>query len=244
MINLSAIEGILFDKDGTLIELDPMWLPTWTDAADRLARVVGRPYFADVLLRRAGYDRTTGALKPNATLLLGTDRDILNVWKSALGKDAPPGLGPMLSKVFADASSRNPVPTTDLKSLFGRLHGEGYILGIATNDTTRKVRTMVDYLDIAHDLAFICGSDAGHGSKPDPDMALAFCEHTGVAAKNAAMVGDTIADALMAKAAGFGAVIGVRTGSTMTQDQERSFDTIIESVDDLPRLMNVGVHDM
>ena len=244
MIDWCAIKGILFDKDGTLVESDPMWLPTWTDAAVRLADAAGRSELADEMLRQAGYDRTSGALEPNAVLLMGTVREIIGLWKAVLGEDAPANLEAMLWKVYAGTSARDPVPTTDLKALFRWFRGEGYVLGIATNDSTRKLQRMIEHLDIAHDLSFACGSDAGHGEKPGPGMALAFCEQAGVAPHHTAMVGDSIADALMARVAGFGAVIGVRTGGAMTRDLEQCFDLVVGSVEDLPKLVQRSAHDV
>ena len=52
------------------------------------------------------------------------------------------------------------------------------------------------------------------------------------------MVGDSIVDALMARAAGLGAVVGVRTGGTLTRDREQIFDVIIDSIEDLPALLD------
>ena len=219
-----------------------MWLPTWTGAAVRLADAAGRSDIADELLRQAGYDRISGALEPNAVLLTGSVRDIIDLWKAVLGEDAPVNLETMLWKVYAEFLTRDPVPTTDLKALFSWFRREGYVLGIATNDSTRKLQHMIEHLDIAHDLSFASGSDAGHGGKPGPGMALAFCEQTGVAPHHIAMVGDSIADALMARAAGFGAVIGVRTGGAMTHELEQSFDLVVGSVEDLPKLVERGAH--
>ncbi len=243
MIDWCTVKGILFDKDGTLVESDPMWLPDWTDAAVRLANAAGRSDLADELLRQAGYDRISGTLEPNAVLHMGAVRDIIGLWKTVLGKDAPANLEAMLWKVYAGTLTRDPVPTTDLKALFRWFRREGYVLGIATNDSTQKLQHMIEHLDIAHDLSFACGSDAGHGGKPGPGMALAFCEQTGVAPHHTAMVGDSIADLLMARAAGFGAVIGVRTGGAMTRELERSFDLVVGNVGDLSKLVKRGDHD-
>ena len=243
MMDWCTIKGILFDKDGTLVKLNPMWLPAWTDAAVRLADAAGRSDLANELLRQAGYDRISGALESNAVLLSGTVQNIIGLWKAVLGEDAPANLEAMLWKVYAGTSTRDPVPTTDLKTLFRWFRRQGYVLGIATNDSTRGVKHMIEHLDIAHDLSFACGSDAGHGGKPGPGMALAFCEQTGVAPHHTAMVGDSIADVLMARAAGFGAVIGVRTGGAMTRDLERNFDLVVGSVEDLPKLVKRRAHD-
>lgn len=243
MVDLSTIRGILFDKDGTLIEMDSMWLPAWEGAAQQVATRAGEPGLADALLRKTGYHRATGTFDPNATFLTGTVHDIVNAWATVLGDKASPDLEPMILRVFAEASTREPVPVTDVRALLRSLRRRGYILGAATNDSTRKVQRMVDHLGLADDLAFHCGADAGYGGKPGPGMGLAFCEETGIPPERVLMVGDSIIDALMSRAAGFGAAVGVRTGGAMTPDQEQLFDVIIDSIEDLPPLLDRGVID-
>ena len=241
MVDLNAIRGILFDKDGTLIEMDPMWLPAWENAAHQVATRAGEPVLADAMLRKTGYHRATGTFDPNATLLTGTLPDIIDAWKTVLADKAPGDLEPVLLKVFADASTRDPVPVTDVRALLGSLRRRGYILGAATNDSTRKMQRMVDHLGLADDLAFHCGADAGHGGKPGPGMAWAFCGKTGIPPEHVLMVGDSIVDALTARAAGLGAAVGVRTGGTLTRDEEQTFDIVIDSIEDLPALLDRDV---
>lgn len=244
MVNLNSIRGILFDKDGTLIEMDPMWLPAWENAAHQVATRAGHPALADAMLRKVGYHRATGTFDPNATLLTGTLLDIIDAWETVLADKASGDLEPILQKVFADASTRDPVPVTDVKALLGSLRRRGYVLGAATNDSTRKMQRMVDHLGLADVLAFHCGADAGHGGKPDPGMALAFCRETGLPPERVLMVGDSIVDALTTRAAGLGAVVGVRTGGTLTRDEEQIFDIVVDSIEDLPALLDGGVVDV
>ena len=166
MVDLNAIRGILFDKDGTLVEMDPMWLPAWENAAHQVATHAGHPALADAMLRKVGYHRATRSFDPNATLLTGTLPDIIDAWETVLADKAPGDLEPILQKVFAETSTRDPVPVTDVKALLGSLLKRGYVLGAATNDSTRKMQRMVDHLGLADDLVFHCGADAGHGGNP------------------------------------------------------------------------------
>ena len=54
------------------------------------------------------------------------------------------------------------------------------------------------------------------------------------------MVGDSIVDALMTRAAGLGASVGVRTGVPLTRDEEQIFDFVVDSIEDLPALLDGG----
>ena len=86
-------------------------------------------------------------------------------------------------------------------------------------------------------MTFVTGADAGHGGKPGPGMGLAFCKAAGLSPHQAAMVGDSAADALMARAAGFGAAIGVCTGAASALELEPYFDVVLPDINGLPGLL-------
>jgi phosphoglycolate phosphatase len=80
-----AIRGILFDKDGTLLDFHASWMPAYRTAADAVSRAVGRPGLADQLLAIGGYDHETGRCKPGMALASGTNRDIARLWAKECG---------------------------------------------------------------------------------------------------------------------------------------------------------------
>ena len=51
----SPIAGVLFDKDGTLIDFRATWVPAYLGVAAELALQAGMPDRADQLLARIGY---------------------------------------------------------------------------------------------------------------------------------------------------------------------------------------------
>ena len=233
-----AIRAVLFDKDGTLIDF-ASWLPVCDALACDLARAAGRPEAAREMLLATGYDRRLRRLAPDAVLLQGTNREIARQWRAVLGRAAPPDLEARVLAAFARHGDGEMTATADLPALFATLYGRGYALGIATNDDTRSARHSAGRLGIAPYLAFVCGADGGHGGKPAPGMALAFCAAAGVAPGQAAMVGDAPADAAMARAAGFGAAIGIASGSGAAALRPH-VDVMLESVAALPALLHPG----
>ncbi len=232
-----AIRGLLFDKDGTLVDFFATWIPAFCQAAERIAEAAGRPEVADRLLTEAGYDRTSGNLGIGSMLASGTNRDLTECWGAILGDAAPHDMERRIFETFREASVGGLVATADLPRLFRCLGDHGYFLGVATNDDTALAELAAQQLGIRDHLVFVCGADGGFGGKPGPGMGLEFCARTGLATDEVAMVGDTAADAGMARAAGLGAAIGVLTGVTTRGQLEPWFDVVVDSVADLPELL-------
>ena len=232
-----AIKGLLFDKDGTLVDFFATWIPAFCRAAEQIAETAGRPEISDHLLAEAGYDRTSGNLDAGSMLASGTNQDLTECWGAILGDAAPYDMERRILETFRETSEEGLVATADLPRLFRRLGDHGYFHGIATNDDTALAELAAQRLGIRDHLAFVCGADGGFGGKPGPGMGLAFCDQTGLAPGEVAMVGDAAADAGMARAAGLGAAIGVLTGVATLGQLEPWFDVVVDSVADLPGLL-------
>ena len=80
--------------------------------------------------------------------------------------------------------------------------------------------------------AVVCADD-GLPVKPAPDMVLAICDRVGVAPARTAVVGDSVADLAMGRAAGVGRCIGVLTGVGTADDLAPHADVTLASIADL-----------
>ncbi|MBN34726.1 MAG: hypothetical protein CMM46_08100 [Rhodospirillaceae bacterium] len=237
LVDWNGIRGLLFDKDGTLIDFFETWMPAYCEAADRIAADAGVPEAADRMLEATGFDRPRGVLVADSALAGGTNQEIIDVWCGELGEAAPADMDETLLKIFAGHATGEVAPTVDLPVLCSVLTQRGYMLGIATNDDAESAAWTAEHLGITGMMTFVTGADAGHGGKPGPGMGLAFCEAAGIAPHQAAMVGDSAADALMAQAAGFGASIGVCTGAASAAELEPYFDVVLPDIGGLPKLL-------
>jgi phosphoglycolate phosphatase len=227
----SGIGGILFDKDGTLIDFRATWLAAYRGAAAELCLAAGLASdFATTLLDRSGYDSRTDSFAATSPLLWATNRAIAESWAAEPELRGERGLVDLVLAHFDDAERYPAVAVGDLAALFGRLRGRGLRLGVATMDSTAKAEAAVARLGLGPSLDFVTGYDGGHGEKPGPGMVRGFCAATGLEPGEIVVVGDTAADLQMARAAGAGVAIAVLTGATPRDLLDALADHVLESV--------------
>ena len=225
------VAGILFDKDGTLIDFRATWLAAYRGAAAELCMAAGLPDgFARTLLARSGYDSRTDSFAEASPLLWATNSAIAELWLAEPELEGHDGLLPLVLAHFEDAERYPPVAVGDLALLFRRLRGRGLRLGVATMDSTAKAEALLSGLGLESSLDFVTGYDGGFGEKPEPGMVLGFCAATGLEPQEIVVVGDTAADLLMGRAAGVGAAVAVLTGATPRHLLDALADHVLESV--------------
>jgi phosphoglycolate phosphatase len=232
---VGRIRGVLFDKDGTLIDFRSQWLPAYRAAAEDLA--AGGDGIADRLLLLGGWDTGSGRLDPASPLACGTNRQIVELWAGALGRNADEDLLVRVEAIFHRVATAAARPTVELTGLFGRIRAHGIAIGVATMDATRTAEANLEAFGIAHLVDFVVGADAGHGIKPDPGMLLAFCRRVGLVPAEVAMVGDAVVDLLMGRNARAGLVIGVTTGVTPREVLAPHADRVLESVAEIEAIL-------
>ena len=231
----TAIRGILFDKDGTLIDFQTQWMPAYRAAVAMLTAADEAK--SRRLLQLAGYDPVTHHLDPASPLACGTNRQIIGIWAKELGVPAAPEFVSRVEKMFHEIATANAKPITDLKALFGRLHARGIAIGVATMDSTATARANLRDFGVTDLVDFVIGADAGHGIKPDPGMFLAFCAAKGFSPSEAAMVGDSVLDLMMGRNAGASLVVGVTSGVTPRPTLSPYADVVLDSIAEIETVL-------
>lgn len=226
-----AIKGILFDKDGTLLDFDATWTPVLQQAA--MAAAGHDRALARILLAVGGFDIETGKTAPNSLLAAGNTVEIAEAWAEHLPMADLSFLIEELDRIFQEGGLLNAAPVTELEPLFRRLKERGLALGLATSDSQVAAEATLKRFAVLSHMDFVAGYDSGHGYKPEPGMFLAFCAACGLAPCEAAMVGDNLHDLQMGKAAGAGALIGVLTGSGTQEQLAGLADEVLESISSL-----------
>ncbi|MBB3656390.1 phosphoglycolate phosphatase [Rhizobium sp. BK650] len=228
------IRGILFDKDGTLLDYDESWLPVNRELARIAAE--GDAALADDLLAQCGMDPVTGHIVPDSLLAAGNTRQIAEGLVAAGSRVDVIELTIKLDNLFANAAEFS-VPVTDLAAFFERLHKSGFKLGIASSDNERSIRQTAQRFGISQYVDYIAGYDSGFGSKPEPGMVLGFCAATGLAPEEVAMVGDNNHDLHMGRNAKVGLTIAVLTGTGSLESLSAAADHVLDDITGIVALL-------
>ena len=232
------LKGVLFDKDGTLIDFNSTWIPVYRRAVTMVARMAGLPGIEDRLLSAAGYDAASNRCTATSPLAAGTTPEIAAIWGRETGLDAA-RLQHELETAFNAGAPELAAPVKDLHAVLHRLEARGLTLGVATMDSRASADATLARLCIDRHFSFICGYDSGHGQKPGRGMVDAFCAHAGLQPADIVLVGDTPHDLEMGRAASVGKVVGVLTGSSTAEQLELLSDAVIPGVAELEQLLDL-----
>lgn len=232
---MKGIRGILFDKDGTLVDFNR----TWFACADLMALKAadGSREAADRLLVAGGYDFGLGRFRADSVIAAGTNADIVALWYPGLTASEMKRKVEEFDRLTSQDGLAEPVALDGVKETVARLHATGYRMAVATNDSTRGAERTLAVLGMAQLFEAAYGYDAVAIPKPAPDTIRAFCDLTGLKAGELAVVGDNRHDLEMARAGGAGLAIGVLSGTGTHETLSPLADTVLGSVVDLPAFL-------
>jgi phosphoglycolate phosphatase len=226
------IRGILFDKDGTILDYARTWVPTNREVA--LHAASGDKQLAAELLRVHGQDPDTGAVVGGSLLAAGSIAEIADAFAAHLGERAPVNLKTEIDRVFTEGGAKHAVLIPGADRTLATLKRRGLRIGVATNDSIGGLKATLQRTGIIDLFDFEAGFDSGYGTKPDPGMALAFCKAVGLEPREIAVVGDAAHDLAMGRAAQAGMTVGVLSGTGTAAQLQPLADLMVDSVNDLP----------
>lgn len=230
-----TILGILFDKDGTLLDYDATWMPINRLVADAVAR--DDAMLAARLLEAAGHDEAAGRVRPGSLLAAGTTAEVADAWAALVPDHGRGDLTAFIDRMFQREGGKAAVAVPGMAATLARLQARGLALGIATNDSHQGALETLAPFGVVEMFEFIAGYDSGHGAKPGPGMVHAFRVAAGLAAAEVCVVGDSLHDLEMGRAAGAGLIVAVLTGTGTHADLAPTADHVIDSIADLEALI-------
>lgn len=225
------IDGVIFDKDGTLFD----FRASWGGWARHLLRDLGRDEaHARAMGRAIGFDLETGVFDKESPVIAATAADIAACLLPHL-----PGQSfeEVVAEINARAAAAPMLPAVPLRPLLAALKARGLRVGLATNDTEAPARAHLAAHDITEFFDFVAGYDSGYGPKPGPGMCAAFAARFGLDPARVAMVGDSRHDLEAGRAAGMRAV-AVLTGIAGAEELAPHADAVLADIGALPQWLD------
>ena len=208
---------VVFDLDGTLVDTAPDLVAT-----------------LNVVFARIGLPSVPYAQARN--LVGGGARKMIERGLSAegrrLGAAEMDGLMADFIAHYSAHIADQSRPFSGLELALGALARGGCRLAVCTNKLERLARQLLEALGLAQSFVAICGQDTFKLQKPDPLFLTCTIRQAGADPRRAVMVGDSISDIAMAKAAGI-PVIAVDYGYTEIPVAELGPDRVIGSLAEL-----------
>jgi len=220
---------VIFDKDGTLIELYHYWSQMVALRARLICEALGLGEEHEAGLRWAlGVDEKAGRLRPEGPVGLKKREIVIKA-----GTDYLDGIGrsdtlrlceqafERADEISSEDLSRFIRPIRGAVSLLGAFRDRGCRVALATVDVSRRARLAMEFMGVSDTLDLIVGGEEVARSKPDPEMIHLILDCLGANRLQAVMVGDALNDVQMGLNAGLKASIGVLTGFA-TAEQMRA----------------------
>jgi pyrophosphatase PpaX len=216
---LTAVEAVLFDLDGTVVDTIPHILASFRHAT---AEVLGEALSDEVLLHHVGVPLARQMLyftddEAQADALLVSYRAFNHRTHDDMARLYPNSLATLTA-----------------------LHDAGMPMGIVTSKSRMMAQRAIDLFDLGRFFRVLVTADDTESHKPDPLPLRHAAELLGMDPGRLVYVGDSPADIACGKGAGaatVGAAWGVASVERLAAAEP---DAIIDDIGDLPALLGIS----
>jgi phosphoglycolate phosphatase len=219
MPGLYAVQAIIFDLDGTLV-----------DSAEDLRAALNK-LLRELKLRPIEANEIKGMIGDGVLKL---------VERALAATNGDPEQRDFLLPRFLALYQANPAALTrcypGVLETLDALRRKGFRLAVVTNKPVFATKKVLEALSLAEFFPVVVGGDSLPQRKPDPAQLIEAAQQLGVNVDQTLMVGDNIHDVEAAHAAGM-RCIAVSYGYHHRPPSEFNADRLIDRFDELPSLV-------
>lgn len=231
--NRYEIDGILFDKDGTIIDftLWVRWAEAFIDLIDDQATV---SYNKGLLAHSLGFSYKNHTWDPKGPLAIGSLQDLLTILSLGLYQQGVPwnqayqvvnDAHQVLEESFVIHEHIKPV--NGLVRFLEQADKLAIKMGVVTSDNYRKAVQHLNALGITNYFPTIVGHDLVQRGKPYPEMVYYACKQLNIVPEKTLIIGDSNGDMILGKKSGLLASIGIVSVPAMQKAHLLDADYII-----------------
>jgi len=226
------VDLVIFDKDGTLIDIHYYWGGMIKLRAKMLCQLYVKPKFQEKvvneLMSNMGINIKTKKIKSMGPVGIKPRNFIANVAYQTLKPYFNAITINQVLSIFKDVDVQSQLiikeivkPLPGVEALLLKLQQKKIAIAIATTDLTSSAQLAMKSVGLFSYFDEIAGSDLVASDKPNPDLVDYLCEKMMIQKSKVLVIGDSIVDLEMAESAKVN-FVGVKTGLHSPQFIERS----------------------
>ncbi len=235
---IKNIRLLIFDKDGTLMELHHYWAQMVALRAELICKnlKLDKDHVGKIAYVM-GADLRTGRLRPDGPVGLKKREVVL---KAAVDYLVNAGYNDVHDLCFNVFQQVDEISSKNLKQFVKPIDGAAELLrkasrygcktAIATIDRRERAKLAMECLGFADAIDLVIGADDVSRPKPDPEQINFILNAFKTDRENAVMVGDATTDVQMGVNAGLKASIGVLTGLATKEQLKSITPYVVEDV--------------
>ena len=226
---ISGVRGVVFDKDGTLIDSHIYWGEIIRRRASALAEELGAgPEMRERLAAAMGYDHASGRLRPEGPIALKSRAEVIKAVVQCAASGglslSPEKAASVFSSVQAELSGNmqgfiRPLP--GVKTLLAALSAASVPCSLVTSDSAASSMEILGIMGLGGAFSAVLGRESCREPKESGLPAIEAARAMVAPPSAVICVGDAPVDVQMAEKAGLLGAVAVATGQVCPEDLKK-----------------------